>query len=134
MAIWEWLRSLRDTIGLKSRLFVRLLPLGDPPKLHTLFATMPNVQGTLSCHAKATEGPDPHLLMPVVLFVAVGSKMTDPAPQKNPAARAGGQKQSRLGVVKTVFPIVPSLSVILCARHNQRIGAYYAEQSEESGS
>ena len=27
-----------------------------------------------------------------------------------------------------------SLSVILCARHNQRQGAYYAEQSEESGS
>jgi hypothetical protein len=27
-----------------------------------------------------------------------------------------------------------SLSVILCARHNQRQGAYYAEQSEESRS
>jgi hypothetical protein len=27
-----------------------------------------------------------------------------------------------------------SLSVILCAGHNQRQGAYYAEQSEESGS
>jgi putative transposase len=27
-----------------------------------------------------------------------------------------------------------SLSVILCARHNRRQGAYYAEQSEESGS
>ena len=27
---------------------------------------------------------------------------------------------------------VPSLSVILCARHNRRQGAYYADQSEES--
>jgi hypothetical protein len=27
-----------------------------------------------------------------------------------------------------------SLSVILCARHNRREGAYYAEQSEEGGS
>jgi hypothetical protein len=29
---------------------------------------------------------------------------------------------------------IRSLSVILCARHNRRQGAYYAEQSEESGS
>jgi hypothetical protein len=34
--------------------------------------------------------------------------------------------------VQVFFDQNLSLSVILCVRHNQRQGAYYAEQSEES--
>jgi hypothetical protein len=41
----------------------------------------------------------------------------------------GTKKQENAGGDRSTS----TLSVILCVRHNERRGAYYAEQSEESG-
>src|SRR5271165_2655928 len=78
-----------------------------------------------------------HILLPFLDVVPVNMWVT---PQRRAAKRRGYPHVHRLRPQKPCVasdspgPGVAarrSLSVILCARHNEREGAYYAEQSEE---
>ena len=74
------------------------------------------------------------------MFITLSARSLNPTLEIMPAAKAEAPTIDGLvlnfgkavdGGAAPAMTGTGSLSVILCARHNQREGAYYAEQSEE---